>query len=240
MIMLSVVIPCFNESGAIPRLIEACMKACNGREDIEFIFVNNGSSDYTLRDLESHIQQKKFHLAHIFSIEKNMGYGNGITGGLSIANGKVFAFTHADMQCDPADVIHAFDMYKSELLENSSIVKGERKKRNIFDSFFTFGMSVIASAMLGVKITDVNAQPKLFNRSFFESLINPPKDFSLDLFILYSAIKTGKHIRKFPVIFADRLTGKAKGGGSLAGKIKLIRRTFKYIVQLRKDVKLIQ
>lgn len=240
MVILSIVIPCFNESGAIPRLIEACKKAVESREDIEFIFVNNGSADQTQLELEKYIQHSNLRSARVFTIEKNIGYGNGITRGFSIAKGQVFAFTHADMQCDPADVVRAFDLYKNELLDNTGIVKGERKKRNLFDSFFTFGMSVIASAMLGVNVSDVNAQPKLFNRSFFESLTNPPKDFSLDLFILYSALKSGKIIRKYPVVFADRLTGKAKGGGSLQGKIKLIRRTFKYIVQLRRDVKIIK
>ena len=44
---LSIVIPCYNESKSLSRLLEACLNACKSRNDIEFVFVNNGSNDDT-------------------------------------------------------------------------------------------------------------------------------------------------------------------------------------------------
>ena len=96
-------------------------------------------------------------------------------------------------------------------------------------------MSIICSVLLKKKLTDINAQPKIFNKQFYESIQNAPFDFSLDLFLLYTALKSGLKIQSFPVKFIHRETGVAKGGGNFKGKLKLIRRTIKYILALHKN-----
>jgi hypothetical protein len=44
-------------------------------------------------------------------------------------------------------------------------------------------------------------------------------------------------VQSFPVFFAKREFGEPKGGGNLTVKYKLMKRTFAYILQLRKDIK---
>ena len=83
---------------------------------------------------------------------------------------------------------------------------------------------------------DINAQPKLFHKSFIKDFKNPPLDFSLDLFLIYFFKKKQISIKTFPVIFNKRQYGEAKGGGSFKGKIKLILRTLKYINLLKKSL----
>ena len=85
-------------------------------------------------------------------------------------------------------------------------------------------------------MSDINAQPKMFHRSFLGNLPNPPKDFSLDLYLLYQTRLNNLKVIEFPVSFEKRLYGKSKGGGTLTGKFRLIVRTFRYILKLRKDV----
>ena len=58
-----------------------------------------------------------------------------------------------------------------------------------------------------------------------------------DLYVLFVANRLGMKVQSFPVFFAKREFGEAKGGGSLKGKYKLIKRTFAYIFQMRKDIK---
>jgi len=117
-------------------------------------------------------------------------------------------------------------------------VKGNRKNRAIIPSFFTWGMGAIASMVLGKKLTDIGAQPKLFSKHFYESSIKDqaPYDFSLDLFAQYQAKKYGIIIQ-FPVYFAKRIYGKAKGGGSLKTRIKVTQRVLKFIFDLRISIK---
>lgn len=233
---ISIIIPCYNEAKAIPLLIEKCVLACGYRSDVEFLLVDNGSTDQTQSIFATVMANASYPFIQLITVKKNEGYGNGIIQGLLNASGDILSFTHADLQCDPLDVVRAFDAYSDMLMNNRGIVKGKRINRSFIDAFFTWGMSFLSSWMLGVQLEDVNAQPKIFHRKFFEELVNLPKDFSLDLFILYSARKQGYPIESFPVIFSKRHSGEAKGGGSLKGKIKLIRRTFNYILALRKEV----
>ena len=234
---LSIVIPCFNEGESINSLIEKCKKSLDNRSDIEIVLVNNGSTDSTSEIFKEINQNKKiFPYIIIKNIKKNLGYGNGIIEGLNKAEGNILSWTHADLQTDPKDVILAYDKYRKSLELSSCIVKGKRIGRNFFDNIFTAGMSLISSILLKTQLWDINAQPKIFNRSFLKFLKNAPKDFSLDLFVLYVAKKQKIQINTYPVKFSKRKFGISKGGGSLKGKIKLIHRTFKYIKELRNAI----
>jgi len=96
-------------------------------------------------------------------------------------------------------------------------------------------MGIMSSIMLGKKLNDINAQPKMFHRSFLKLADDAPDDFSLDLYFYYTAVKNKMKILNLPVYFKDRLYGEAKGGGSsLWTRIKVIKRTMKYIMKLSK------
>ena len=100
-------------------------------------------------------------------------------------------------------------------------------------------MQTVASVTLKSNLQEINAQPKLFPRQLFESIQNPPQDFSLDLFLLYFAKKSGYRIHTIPVDFKARLAGESKGGSgsSLKTRLKLIHRTWKYIHTLKKSAR---
>ena len=95
---------------------------------------------------------------------------------------------------------------------------------------------MVASLALGTHLNDINAQPKIFHRNLLERMNNAQNDFSLDLYLMWLATKENLTFLEQPVSFANRKFGEAKGGGTLKGKIKLIRRTLKYIFDLRKMV----
>lgn len=233
---LSLVIPCYNESGNIPLLVARLRQTLAGRGDVEVLLVDNGSTDGSAAVFQRELAGDT--LLRLVRVPVNQGYGHGILKGLEVATGDVLAWTHADMQTDPKDVLTAFDLYKSHG-GGGVFVKGKRQNRRLLETFFTFGMQVIASAALGVVLDDVNAQPKLFDRRFYVDHVagQAPHDFSLDLYVLYRARRSGMRIIEVPVIFADRLHGEAKGGGSWKTRIKLIRRTFAYIFQLRDSLR---
>lgn len=235
-INLSIIIPCYNESKSLPRLLNACYKACRDRCDVQFIFVNNGSSDDTQIVLDELLSQEKYSFGKSVLVPINKGYGFGILQGLSVADGTILSWTHADLQTDPKDVVIAYELFKFELELNLCIVKGVRKGRNIFDNFFSAGMSLISSLFLHQRLWDINAQPKIFHRDFMTNLKKAPFDFSLDLYFLFVANRIGISINSFPVFFSKREFGEAKGGGTLKGKSKLIKRTLSCMIELRNDI----
>ena len=233
---LSIVIPCYNEGQNLKLLLESCRNAIGERDDIEVIIVDNGSTDLSLINLEIILKDRKYSFVNLKKVKKNIGYGHGILEGLSVAKGKVLSWTHADLQTDPLDVILAFEKYKVDLINSICIVKGNRIGRNFFDTIFTAGMSILSSIFLRSILWDINAQPKIFNKNLMLLLDKAPLDFSLDLYLLYMVNKSKIRINSYPVKFSNRKFGQAKGGGTLSGKIKLIKRTLKYIIELRKNV----
>lgn len=233
---LSLVIPCYNESGNIPLLVSRLHETLAGRDDCEVVLVDNGSTDDSETVFARALDDDP--VIRMVRVPINQGYGYGILQGLAAANGDVLAWTHADMQTDPKDVLSAFDFYKNSG-GGGVFVKGKRQNRRLLETIFTFGMQVIASAALGVMLDDVNAQPKLFSRKFYHDYVlnKSPHDFSLDLYVLYQAYKNDLRVLEVPVVFSTRLHGEAKGGGSWKTRIKLIKRTLVYIFELRNKLR---
>ena len=227
---LSIIIPCYNEELSLKKLVDNCLEYINN--DVEIILVDNGSSDNTFESLLS--LRLPSNLVSV-RVEKNIGYGNGILYGLNLAKGEVISWTHADLQTDVSDVLKGYKKFENELISKKCMVKGERKNRNLLDFFFTFCMGIYSSIFLNKWMYDINAQPKIFHRSFLEEFENPPLDFSLDLYLIYFFKLRNIKVKTFPVIFKNREYGEAKGGGTIKGKIKLIIRTLKYIHKLKKN-----
>jgi len=97
-------------------------------------------------------------------------------------------------------------------------------------------MGIYSSIILNKWMYDINAQPKIFHRSFLNEFDNPPLDFSLDLFLIYFFKSKNIKVNSFPVLFNKREYGEAKGGGTFKGKINLIIRTLKYIHKLKRNL----
>ena len=231
---LSIIVPCYNESKNIPLILEKFNSVIK-RDDIEVILVNNGSTDNSEQILNELVLNYKF--ARVEKVEINQGYGFGIISGLKVANGEFIGYTHADMQTDPADPIKALEIIEKQENPKNCFVKGDRKGRPLFDQFFTIGMSFFETLYLGKKLWDINAQPNIFHKSFFNSIKNScPKDFSLDLYFLYMAQKKNLRIIRFDVIFPPRIHGESSWNTGLSSKWKFIKRTIDFSVRLKKEL----
>ena len=223
----SLVIPCYNEAPVLPLLTARCREIVDSHSNIEIILVDNGSTDDTPHIL------KKTPLESIRT-EVNKGYGHSILEGLKCASGDVLGWTHADMQADPGDIIQGIRLF--ERYGTNTFAKGRRHGRPLSDVFFTVGMSFFETALLKTALWDINAQPNLFPRSFFQSWKNPPQDFSLDLYAYYQAKKQGLDVRRFPVSFGKRLHGTSHWNISWRAKIKFIQRTIRFSLQLKRGL----
>jgi len=231
---LSIIVPCYNEEKNIPLILEKFNEVIND-EYIEVIVVNNGSTDNSKNILDKLIP--KYSFARVVEVKINKGYGFGITSGLQDAKGEFIGYTHADMQTDPTDVLKALKIIESQSDSKNCYVKGDRKKRPLFDQFFTMGMSAFETIYLGKKLWDINAQPNIFHKSFFENIKdNCPKDFSLDLYLLYMAQIQGLSVVRFNVVFPERIYGKSSWNTGLSSKYKFIKRTLNFSFKLKKEL----
>lgn len=229
---MSIVIPCYNEAENLPLILNRFSETITD-ENIEIVLVNNGSTDNSSEVLKELLPKFKF--ARTIFVPQNRGYGYGILQGLNSVDGDYIGWTHADMQTDPSDIVKAYRIInrKNEFL----YIKGNRKGRPLFDRVFTNGMSIFETLYFGVPMYDINAQPNIFPRKFYESWENPPYDFSLDLYASYMAGKSGLKIIRFSVQFPERLHGKSKWNTGMLAKWKFIKRTIEFSVQLKKQMK---
>lgn len=232
--LFSLVMPCYNEKKSLSSLVKRFSSALSGRMDVELVLVDNGSSDGTPGEIAR--LQKRYKFVSTAKVQKNIGYGYGILTGLRKAKGEFLGWTHADLQTDPADALRALELVQREKEPKMCFAKGRRKKRAFVDSFFTFGMSVFETALMGTVLYDINAQPNVFHRSFLSGLKRIPNDFSFDLYFYYTAKKRGLKIIRFPVDFSRRIHGKSHWNTGLASKWKFIKRTVAFSLKLKGDL----
>jgi len=227
---LSLVIPCYNEAKNLPLLV-ARLSETFDHHDMEVILVDNGSTDESRQVLVELLRGQK--IIRSVRVEQNQGYGYGILIGLQVARGKILGWTHADMQTDPADALKALALFDAN---PRSFVKGRRYGRPAGDVVFTMGMSLFETILLRRRLWDINAQPTLFPRDFFECWQHPPHDFSLDLYAYYQAARHGLSVKRFPVHFGERAHGTSHWNVDWKAKAKFIKRTVDFSLRLSKTL----
>jgi len=223
----SLVIPCFNEGGNLPKLINLCVEELCSK-GVEVILIDNGSYDRSGKILKDASHEHS--LLRTFRLEKNAGYGGGIIYGLSKAKGCYIGWTHSDLQTDPKDAFKAFSLANS----SKDFIKGRRKGRPLSENIFSICMALFESLLFKQAFWDINAQPTIFSKDFFLSWEDPPKDFSLDLFAYALAKKKKLKIHRFDVLFPKRYSGKSSWNRGFRSRLLLIKRTIIFSFTLMK------
>ncbi len=226
---LSIVIPCYNEAANLPQLIDRCGRL-TATPGVEVVVVDNGSTDDTREILRTLLPECPG--CRSVYVETNRGYGAGILAGLAAAGGDILGWTHADMQTDPQDARRGLELFRTH--GRNIFVKGRRRGRPLTDIVFTVGMSIFETLLFAKPMWDINAQPTMFSRGFFETWKTPPVDFSLDLYAYRCAHLAGLDVHRFPVAFAPRAHGVSSWNVSRAARWKFIRRTVAFSLRLRR------
>ncbi len=136
---ISVIISCYNEEKSVPLFYEAIQKAIKDIDaEFEYIFVDDGSKDNTLKiikDLSSQDEKVRY-----ISFSRNFGKEAAMFAGLEAANGNYVALMDADLQ-DPPELLK--EMYSSIKTEDYDCVatrrvtrKGEPFIRSLFSRMF--------------------------------------------------------------------------------------------------------
>lgn len=126
--LLSVVIPVYNESEALPALLTALESALASRQSYEIILVDDGSSDGS-SDLLRQAAAIDPRLKVLF-FSRNFGHQAAITAGIDFASGDAVAVMDADLQ-DPPDLL---PLMLELLTEGYDVVSAQRLTRE-GDSF---------------------------------------------------------------------------------------------------------
>lgn len=137
--LISVVIPCFNEEKNLPVLFERIkntfindQKKSQNKIIVEFVFIDDGSKDDTWKVLSqlSKKKNKNFKI-NLLKFSRNFGHQNAVCCGIENSSGEAVIIIDADLQ-DPPEIIPKMIVKWQQGYE---VIYAKRKKRK-GESFF--------------------------------------------------------------------------------------------------------
>lgn len=133
--VLSIIVPCFNEEEAIPLYFQA-MEAMRPELPlaVEYIFVNDGSSDRTLEVLRALADQEEE--VHYISFSRNFGKEAAIYAGLKAATGDLVTLMDVDLQDPPELLPKMLNLIEEKQLDCVGTRRTDRKGEPPIRSFF--------------------------------------------------------------------------------------------------------
>jgi polyisoprenyl-phosphate glycosyltransferase len=123
--LLSVIVPCYNEEAVLRAAHERLSQTLAKLPDVEFelIFVDDGSTDDTFRLLTE--LQTSDSRARVLRLSRNFGHQVAVTAGLSEATGDAVVIIDADLQDPPEVIPEMFDLWRA----GNDVVYGSRVTR---------------------------------------------------------------------------------------------------------------
>ncbi len=176
--LLSIVVPCYNEQEALPYFYkEICrvaeeMKSSHGA-DFEFIFVDDGSKDKTLsiaRELHKQDERVRY-----ISFSRNFGKEAGILAGLEAAKGDYVAMMDADLQDPPALLPQMLDALLKEDYDCAATRRTNRKGEPPIRSFFARMFYKIINRLSDADIVDGARDYRLMRRRMVDAILALPE-----------------------------------------------------------------
>lgn len=214
---LSVIIPCYNEKGAIEKTIREIGDLNLVEGTWELIVVDDGSTDGSTEILRSLMQT--FSWVRLIEHEFNRGYGAALKTGIRRAEGNFIAITDADSTYPNQQIPRLLDEMSSV-----DMVVGSRtgasveysKVRKIPKIFLAWYCSWITNQ----KIPDINSGLRIFRKSVAEKFLHVlPNSFSFTTTITIAMLTNNYTVKYVPIDYTGRI-GKSK--------IKPIRDTLRF------------
>jgi glycosyltransferase involved in cell wall biosynthesis len=201
----SVVVPVYNEEQSIVPLYASLKKVMDSfNEEYELLFVNDGSTDNTLRNLAK-LKEKEPRLK-IIDFRRNFGKSAALRAGFDYSQGDVIVTMDGDLQEDPKEIPKLL-----EKLGEYDVVSGWRFSRK--DSFTKVLASRCANwlqrKMMGVPIHDTNCCFKVYKK---EAALDVPLYGELHRFIPVLLLQKGYSIGEVKITHRPRKYGRSKYG----------------------------
>lgn len=212
---LSIVIPAYNEAGAIVEVVRQIAGVCKAEKvDFEIIVVDDGSTDRTADALHGTGVQVIRH-------PENRGYGAAIKTGVLSAQYPWILITDADGTYPISQIPRLL-----ENLDHYEMVVGSRTGEDVHIPIVRrpakWVLSKLANFMAQTHIPDLNSGFRVFRKTAFQRFLTLfPSGFSLTTTITLALLCNGYPVRYVPVDYYRR-TG--------SSKIRPIRDTYNFFL----------
>jgi len=209
-VLLSLVIPCYNEEDSIPELLaklDESLKTLEGLgHTVEILLVDDGSRDKTPELLRAATAGRP--QLRVIRFARNFGQTAAMAAGFDAARGDVVVPLDADLQNDPADI----PMLLAKLEEGYDVVSGWRRERKdtlITRRFPSWAANAFISRLSGVRLHDYGCTLKAYRRSVLSGVHLYGEGHR---FIPIFAAQQGARVTEVVVRHHPRLRGTTKYG----------------------------
>ena len=207
-ILLSVVVPCFNEELRFRDGFNHYYSYLKKQKyNWELILVNDGSCDNTKALLEK--SSSVYRNIKAVSYKKNMGKGFAIVKGIEKAKGKYILFSDLDHSVSIETVEQFLGYFEkgSQVIIGSRRVRGARilVRQNLIRELLGRGFSFLTKFIIDSKITDATCGFKAFKKSVAKKISNKITiyDWAFDAEILFLCKKYKIKLFQAPVVWSD-------------------------------------
>ena len=176
MSLISAIVPCYNEQEAIPFFYEAIVKTAGEMKEtwkdleFEFLFIDDGSKDGTLKEIEALRQKDK--RVRFVSFRRNFGKEAALYAGLSNARGDYAVTMDADMQDPPSLLPDMYRAVKEEGYDSAATRRVTRKGEPVIRSFFARRFYRLINRMSSADIVDGARDYRIMTRRMIDAIVN--------------------------------------------------------------------
>ena len=202
-LMVSLVIPVFNEEPNLPTLMERIrpvMERLGKRYEI--VLIDDGSRDNSLSMLKGFATQPG---VRVVELTRNYGQHAAILSGFSIAKGDIVITLDADLQNPPEEIPHLVEVMEQG---NYDVVGTIRRKRrdSIFRTLPSRVMNAIARKITRCNMTDWGCMLRAYRRSVVDRMVNCHEQST---FIPALATYFAKRVAEIEVAHEERHAGES-------------------------------
>ncbi len=166
-VMLSVVIPCFNERATIEELLSRVIAAPYKKE---IIVVDDGSTDGT-RDLLKNLDGRDG--LRIILHEKNQGKGGALRSGFRAATGNVVIIQDADLEYDPKDypaLVRPIEEGQADVVFGSRFLGGPHRCHLFWHYVGNRLLTLFSNIFTNLNLTDMETCYKVFRAEIAQKI----------------------------------------------------------------------
>ncbi len=168
---ISIVIPCYNEQEMIPLFYEEVKKNEEKFNNVlfEYIFINDGSSDNTLKEIKN-ISSQDTSIKYI-SFSRNFGKEAAMLAGLRKASGDYIAVMDVDLQDPPELLLEMYNTLEEGEYDCVATRRATRKGEPIIRSFFAHTFYKIINKLSDIQIVDGARDYRLMTRQMLDAIL---------------------------------------------------------------------
>ena len=207
--LLSVLIPCFNEKNTIEKIVDKINKLKN--LNLEIIIIDDKSIDGTREILDSKLQNQ---VSQIIFNEENHGKGYCIKRGIEAATGDVILIQDADLEYDPKEyykLIKPINEGNADVVFGSRFIGGDERRILFFWHTIANKMLTLLSNMFtNLNLTDMETCYKVFKKDIMKKIDLKEKGFGFDPEITAKLAKQKPRIYEVGISYFGRTYDEGK------------------------------